>query len=119
MEEIDESTGETAPSATRTAATEVPIASKEAALWRLVKFDFAADMLGAEAAPATYGFLPALARRYLGRLMAESYCERVISYLGQVSKPQSSSADPVHTGNRVVVHMNKVHAVRRGAIIVK
>jgi hypothetical protein len=81
-----------------------------------VKFDFAAEMLGAEAAPASYGFLPALSRRYLGRLMAESYCERVISYLGQVGNPQSSSADPVHTGNRVVVHMNKVHAVRRDAL---
>ena len=73
-------------------------------------------MLKAEATPLLHGFLPALARRHLGRLQSESYCERVISHLGQVANDRATAANPTTVGNRVVVHMNKSHAARHGAV---
>ena len=100
---------------------EVPITEKEAELWRLIKFDIAPFMLAAEShvmhrGHLMYGFLPALARRYLGRLQSESYCERVISFLGQVANDRTVAAKAKTIGNRVVVHMNKVHAERHGTL---
>ena len=40
-----------------------------------------------------YGFMPALARRHLGRLQSESYCERVISFLGKVANDRTVAAN--------------------------
>ena len=101
-------------------ALEVPITEKEAELWRLIKFNIAPFMLEAESVAKRghlqYGFLPALARRYLGRLQSESYCERVISFLGQVANDRTVAANTETIGNRVVVHMNKAHAERHGAL---
>jgi len=36
-------------------------------------------------------------------------------HLGQVSNNLTATADPINTGKRVVVHMNRTHAARHGA----
>ena len=81
----------------------------EATLWRLIKFDISSYMLRAEKDERTYGLFPKIARVYLCRLMSESFCERVISYGGNVSSKVNTTADHEHTGNRVVCHMNRKH----------
>jgi hypothetical protein len=119
---IAEATAAASTNADAAAVLEVPITEMEAELWRLIKFDIAPAMLEAELPTRhgngvyspMYGFLPALARRYLGRLQSESYCERVISFLGQVSNDRTVAAKTETIGDRVVVHMNKAHAERHG-----
>ena len=87
----------------------IDVTMVEATLWRLIKFDISPYMLRAERDERTHGLFPKIARVHLCRLMSESFCERVISYGGNVSSKVNTTADHEHTGNRVVCHMNRKH----------
>lgn len=53
-------------------------------LWVTIKFPTAEYYRRAEKDFERYGFLPMLARRYIGRLLAESFCERILSVANRV-----------------------------------
>ena len=86
----------------------VCISSVEATPWRLIKFDISGPVQMAETA-AGHGLSPEMARVCLCRLMAESFCERIISHGGLASADKTTAADAEHAGDRCVCHMNEQH----------
>lgn len=58
--------------------------SIEAKLWATIKFDASEYYVLAEKQRKSYGLFPLLARKIVGNLMSESFCERVISVANDV-----------------------------------
>lgn len=54
-----------------------------------------------------YGFLPYMAKTWLGRLMAESFSERMLSNANIVITPGNMRLDPVEMEQLVVLRMNR------------
>jgi hypothetical protein len=60
-----------------------------------------------------YGFLPYMAKTWLGRLMAESFSERMLSNANIVLNPSNMRLNPVEMEQLVVLRMNRDFMVSR------
>ncbi len=76
------------------------------ALWATIKFTPTDLYCKAEASYEVYGFLPMLARRYLGRLLAESFCERILSVANRVVTTNNTDLDSAEVGLIVMLRSN-------------
>ena len=54
-----------------------------------------------------YGFLPYMAKTWLGRLMAESFSERMLSNANIVLNPGNMRLNPIEMEQLVVLRMNR------------
>ena len=54
-----------------------------------------------------FGFIPYMAKSYLGHLLAESFCERIISHANIVLNKSNSCLNPEEMGQLVVLRMNR------------
>jgi len=86
----------------------------DASTWNVV-FDllrvplkrFIADIKRLDPERKRYGFLPYMAKTWLGRLMAESFSERMISNANIVITPGNMRLNPVEMEQLVVLRMNR------------
>ena len=73
----------------------------------MVKFDTGEFYREAESNAERFGLLPLLARRYIGRLLSESFCERVISIANKILTKQNTLLNCKDVENMCVLRMNK------------
>ena len=89
-------------------------ASKGKDNWRLVRDllrvdlkQVLADAKKKDPDMSKFGFIPYMAKTWLGRLLAESFAERIFSNCNIVLTPGNMSLNPIEMGQLVVLRMNK------------
>eukprot|EP00035_Acanthoeca_spectabilis_P029826 m.6604 g.6604 ORF g.6604 m.6604 type:complete len:185 (-) comp3864_c0_seq1:29-583(-) len=74
--------------------------------WTKVQFGCAEEYRLAENKPDMYGYFPMLVRKYCGRLLGESFCERVLSVANRVVTKQNTSLSSDEVESTVILRMN-------------
>ena len=88
------------------ALEELGIIPEELEFWAHLEFDAGKHYLAAEGDPLKCGVLPKLARRYIGRLNAESHKERMVSVGSGVVGTKNTCMGSRETRNKVVLRGN-------------
>ena len=89
------------------AKTENECSSVEIELWTTIKLDIAPFYREAECQQILYGLFPRLARKYVGNLMSESFCERVISAANDVLTKGNTLLDCNDINMMCTLRMNR------------
>ena len=77
-----------------------------ACLWAKIRFGCATEYQIAESSPDKYGFFPMLVRKYCGRLLSESFCERVLSVANLVVTKRNVRLATEDVESTVLLRMN-------------